>query len=220
MSIFTSVPTTTATHKTPICDHLKIPGIDADFCRLCRVWYPADVIARHKPISRPEPPKSPLSIDVPVKAPSLCEFCSLSVGTLLCDGEAEVGTCDRLMCRQCAGEPVGVAFVCQRPMKKSTVLTRDLCPACRKQESPPPPDEEPAKPPPESHLETLPDEPVEPDSSVAWWEAKANVYLQTMNRVAVSTTLTPEAKRHEIARLSQLREEALAHVRGVSTIPV
>ena len=135
-------PTTTATRKTPICDHLKVPGIDADFCPFCRIYYPAEVLAHAKTHSRPEPPKSPISVDVSV-------------------------------------------------------------------ESPLPPIEESS--PPEPQVETLPDEPTEPSvpSSASWHLAKAQTYLQLMNRIAMSSTLTPEAKRHEMSRLTKLRDEAL-----------
>ncbi len=61
----------------------------------------------------------------------ICEFCGQQPGNLLCDGRISMGdighsrTCDRQMCRACAGPPVALV------RGGNAGPTRDLCPACR-----------------------------------------------------------------------------------------
>lgn len=72
-----------------------------------------------------------------VKALPDCSFCGArGAGRLLCDGRISTGeqlthvkTCDRVMCRSCAGDPVLNIHLKTRSGGRWD--TRDLCPECR-----------------------------------------------------------------------------------------
>lgn len=65
------------------------------------------------------------------EAAGICQFCNQR-STLLCDGKVKVGdvghsrTCNKRMCRACAGVPLALAH------GRNAGGTRDLCPECRK----------------------------------------------------------------------------------------
>ncbi|MDX2215468.1 MAG: hypothetical protein SFY66_19550 [Oculatellaceae cyanobacterium bins.114] len=67
---------------------------------------------------------------------------------------------------------------------------------------------------PEEAAETPP-QPKSPINrhEIAFYEAKASVYLRFMNNIMASSRLLPHVKRHEIIRLHQLRSQALARVK-------
>jgi hypothetical protein len=61
-----------------------------------------------------------------------CEFCG-GPSTLLCDGasaDAPAKTCDKQICRACAGLPVALVHKRVKGIG-SRCDTRDLCPECR-----------------------------------------------------------------------------------------
>lgn len=58
----------------------------------------------------------------------MCELCRKRIGSIRCDGLVNGGqTCDRRMCRKCAGAAVELVT---DAMYRCT--TRDLCPDCKK----------------------------------------------------------------------------------------
>jgi hypothetical protein len=66
-----------------------------------------------------------------------CEFCGAAgAGALLCDGQLSPGkSCDRRMCRKCAGKPVSVIHMQSQKKGGGRACawdSRDLCPNCRK----------------------------------------------------------------------------------------
>lgn len=50
---------------------------------------------------------------------------------------------------------------------------------------------------------------------VIWHQTKADYYLRMMNRLAIASQCSPDVKRHEITRLHELREQALAEIRRI-----
>ncbi len=64
----------------------------------------------------------------------VCEFCRVNPGHLLCDARVRAGlggltrTCDRRVCRNCAGRPTQTMFL--RMKGGCRTDTRDLCPDC------------------------------------------------------------------------------------------
>lgn len=49
--------------------------------------------------------------------------------------------------------------------------------------------------------------------AIAYWEVGAAVYLRLMNNLMKGDRLPAHVKRHEISRLHELREQALAKVK-------
>ena len=68
----------------------------------------------------------------------MCEFCLQHPGPLLCDaivsGDAKDSkvrqTCDRRMCRNCAGQPITTMHI-NRGSRGSGWDSRDICPECK-----------------------------------------------------------------------------------------
>lgn len=69
----------------------------------------------------------------------LCEFCQQNPGSLLCDAviPAESAdpkkshTCDRRICRNCAGAPLTQMHINRGGRVRNCWDTRDICPECR-----------------------------------------------------------------------------------------
>lgn len=68
-----------------------------------------------------------------------CEFCRNNPGPLLCDAVVRtessdpksVRTCDRRICRNCAGAPVTTMHVNRGGGGRNSWDSRDICPECR-----------------------------------------------------------------------------------------
>ncbi len=67
----------------------------------------------------------------------ICEFCQQTPGPLLCDAvipgtdPKTSKTCDRRVCRNCAGAPHAQMHVNRGGRSRNSWDTRDICPECR-----------------------------------------------------------------------------------------
>ena len=69
----------------------------------------------------------------------ICEFCNENPGPLLCDAivsgdtkDSKVKqTCDRRICRKCAGAPLAQMHINRGGRGRNYFDTRDICPECR-----------------------------------------------------------------------------------------